>query len=254
MTIEKVTDGYRITRKGFEDTIFTDSSNNDVFWKDAVAFSQEKGTVLQSLIEAIAFRLEAQGTEQEEVANNNHQATRTGAFYFLDKGNLFVAIDDIADPRKNIVIARVKEGREADGRYGGFLPPKRKLKKVLSRAEKAGRIYEAPEQRLELSLEEQNGSSPYCNSKIVKILEGDLVEPYAEFLKNHDRDRGFVWSLERNAVQALLEEQKKDKVLVCPIALGPVTPGIISSLFANDIQFCKFYDGGIARGTKHKRA
>ncbi len=90
---------------GFETVKFTESSREDLVWPRAVKFAAGHDAVLQSVREAAAFRIEADGEDEA----NQLQATRTGAIYFRDGGKFYAAFDDSPTSEQNIILSRTAE-------------------------------------------------------------------------------------------------------------------------------------------------
>ena len=239
MTIQLVSQPqYKIEREGFEDFIFTESSKESLIWPKAVKFAADRNSVLQSLREAIAFRVEANGQDDA----NRYQATRTNAAYFMKNGTAYVAFDDTPDPAKNIVIARVQEGYDANKAGKELLIPfeDKQLKDLLIRAEKADRIKKLPNSNLELALPD------YVKNDVVRALEQDLAEPNAQFLKEKGFEKGYVWLLNPDQVG---KETDGKSAIVRPVGLGGGNFGGI-----DDVVACyDFVDGGRARGVRGAR-
>jgi hypothetical protein len=226
---------YKIERKGFEDLIYTESSKEAFIWPKAVKFAADRNSVLQSLREAAALRIEANGQDDAD----RYQTTRTGAVYFVKNGTAYVAFDDAPDPAQNIVIAHVQEGYDANKAGKEFLVPfkDKQLKDLLIRAEQADRIQKLPKSHLELAL------SDYVTNGVVQSLFGDVAEPYAQFLNEKSFKKGYVWLLNPDQVG---KETEGKSAIVRPVGLGGVVYYDVDGV---DADYC-FNLNGRARGVR----
>jgi hypothetical protein len=220
---------YRITgQPSLEGLTFTGSSKEYLEWPKAVKFCADKNSVLQSLREAVGFRAEANGADDAD----KYQVTRTVAVYFTDKsGKRYVAFDDIADPKKNIILARVREGYDAcEKKNVWHLPMNDKhVKQIMARAEKDGRVIEVPE------AQEWPLKDTYATQPLVKASMGDMAEANAQFLIGKGHKNGRVWTPEQTS---------EDKADVRAVGLGGGYNDLGSGVGAD----WQFDDGGRARG------
>jgi hypothetical protein len=193
MAIELISEPqYKVTgQPGLEGLTFTGSSKDYLTWPAAVKFCADKRSVLQSLREAAGFRSHADGADDADL----YQATRTAAVYFVEGGKRYVAIDDSADPEKNIILARAQEGYDACRKNDAWLLPfnDKHVKQIRARAEKDGRIVEVPKDT-EWSLKDSYAAQP-----IVKALLGDMAEANAAYLLKNDFKKGYVWTPEQTS-------------------------------------------------------
>jgi hypothetical protein len=234
---------YELETPGFENVEFTESSKEFLTWPKAVKFAADQNAVLQSLREAAAFRIEAQGKDDAD----RYQATRTCAVYFKDGNKFYVAFDDIPDTKENIVLARAIDGYEANKAGREFLLSKKDkhIAQFLKRAEKSDRIVQVVESPLELATKTNAGSSEFGSNKAVQALFGDIAELYAAILKSRDYDEGFVYVL---TPESLDKHVAGDKALVRPVGLGDDNYNCIY-VDANN----RFYYFGRARGVRRAR-
>lgn len=127
------------------------------------------------------------------------QATRSTAIYLRAGDKFYAAIDDTADPEKNIIIARAKEGYERCRAENRFLLPVSDalVKGALRRAEKSGRIVAVHNTICSLALKTKaiDGKSEFGQNDWNKAVLLDAAEPYAQMLNWFGVDRGRVWSL-----------------------------------------------------------
>jgi hypothetical protein len=225
---------------GFENVEFTESSKELLIWPRAVKFAADRNSILQSLREAAAFRIEAQG----KYAADHYQATRTGAVYFKDGNKFYVAFDDVPDAKENIVLARAIDGYEANKAGREFLLSKKdkQIAQLLKRSEKSDRIVEVIESPLELATKTTDGSSEFGSNKAVQALFGDIAEPYAAMLKSRKYDEGFVYVLTPESLDKQVDAQN---ALVRPVGLG----FDIYYVYAID----RFNGYGRARGVRRAR-
>jgi hypothetical protein len=170
----------RITgQPGLENLIFTASSNEKLSWPQAVSFCAERNSMLQSLPEAACFRCHADGADH----SNEQQVTRTAAVYFYKNGRRYIAFDDIADPKKNIILARAECGFRSCRRDGTWLLSMndKHVKQILARADRDGRI-------VELTHRHYAPMFYVFGARMAKAILGDMADTYAAFL----RRKGFA--------------------------------------------------------------
>jgi len=219
---------YELENPGFENVEFTESSKSFLIWPKAVKFAADQNAVLQSLREAAAFRIEAQGKDDAD----RYQATRTGAIYFKDSNKFYVAFDEIPDAKENIVLAHAVDGYEANKKSREFLLSKKdkQIAQLLKRAEQSNRIVEVVESPIELATKASDSSSEFGSNKTVQALFGDVAEPYAAMLESRDFNKGFVYVL---TPQNLDEHVAGDKALVRHVSLGDKYYSSIKYVYAD---------------------
>ncbi|MBI4150293.1 hypothetical protein HY488_02720 [Candidatus Woesearchaeota archaeon] len=208
---------YQIERKGFEDIVFTASSQEYLAWPAAVAFAKERNAVLQSAREAAAFRIEADGQDDD----NLYQPTRTVVAYFRDGNKWYAAVDDVADPKRNIVLARADEGYKAHKAHNKWVLPKRDgyVRSLLDRATKNERVFSVGEQSpLELVTKPQMGKSPFVANDGIKAILGDTSKNYARFLAKKGHPQVYFFQLTPETLERF--ELSNDNVEVRLVGLG----------------------------------
>ncbi len=237
---------YRITnRPGFEDVVFTESSDNNLILPDAVAYAKERDALLQSVRDAAAFRVEAQG----EHNSNRYQATRTASAYVKLDGTWYVAFDDAPDAARNIILGRAQEGYDSHRQHNTWALPKNDeyVKGMLSRAERGARIVEVAESLLELATKSVNGKSEFGSHPSIQALLGDVSEDYAAFLNEQNHARVFVYVLTPKTLEDL---GIGDRTEIRAAGLGVVDFDYLGSVSAGQ----RFdYVGGLARGVRRAR-
>jgi len=216
---------YKLTNTpGLEGVEFTESSKKDLFWPEAVKFAADQNAILQSVREAGAFRIEAEGKYDAD----NTQATRTGVIYFKDGSKFYVAFDDIPDARQNIILACVQEGYDASSKRRELLVSKKdkQIAQLLKRAEKndrIGQIAKNPVENaldvmaLELATKASAGSSEFGSNKVVQALFGDVAELYAGMLHKRNYDKGCIYLL---VPESLDKQVAGDKAIIQPVSLS----------------------------------
>lgn len=194
---------------------FIESPTGWMLLREAVMFAITKNWPLQSLREAVAFRLEAGGNYDADAYN----LTRTVAIYFVRNGSVYVAFDDSPSLEKNIVASYADEGYARNYYQEELMISMndRQLIDVLRSAEKSDRIQLLPFENLELVVRSVSEQTRYGTDSIVKSLIGDLAEPYAKFLRDKNIRRGCVWLLDHNYVKKTAGEAF---AIVRPVALG----------------------------------
>jgi len=180
---------YQIEHPAFKDVVFTASSPLPLnTLSHAIAFAQEKGGILESARESAAFRIEAK--RQDEA--NTLRVTRTAVAYFKDDDTWYAAIDDIADPKESIILTRGDRGYIAHRDENSWLVPRDDayLCGILKRAERTDRIAPVPQvSPLRLATQAASGTSPFGENALMRAIFGeDVVEAYARFLHNCNRD------------------------------------------------------------------
>jgi len=184
---------YKIERVGFERCLFSESSPDHLIVPDAVKFTASQGGILQSVEEAVAFQIEADGQDNSD----GHQATRTVVLYGSFNGKPLALLDD--DPVQNIVkSADMCYERETKG--GLFLKKDNSyVHAVIARAQKNNRVLELPGQArrgLEWKLEPEKG----------RAIFGSMTEPYAEFMRSKGHSEVLVYALTAAEVGRIKEE------------------------------------------------
>jgi len=236
--------------KIFEGTRFSQGSDH-LSWPEAVKFASEslERGVLQSAREAAGWRIAAQGKQHAD----KHQLTRTTAVYVKMNGKWYIAIDDIADPEKNIILTRAQELYDAHDKEGKCVLPKDDpyVKGILERAEKADRIVEVHEEgsvryeegSVKLSTAQKNGKSDFGQHATNQAIFQEVAEPHAQYLKRNYYDPCHCWTLTTEGVERL--HLKDNEVEVRGVSLGG------KSFFAYTL-FNKV-SGGSGRGTHVQR-
>ncbi len=242
MSIERVAQPfYRLARPDFGHIVFTRGSSESCLWPQAVTFARERGGVLQSAREAIAFRLEAGGQDQADL----YHATRTVALYFMDGSAFYAAIDDATDPEQNIILARAGEGHNAYQTQRRWTLPKtdRHIRGMLARAEKRDRVFTVDEKSpLELATEQAGGRSDFGNHSSTKAILGDVGEGYAEFLAEKCYGKGWTYTLTPTDLEPLKLGNRNVEVRL--VGLGSEN---VSDLYAISAAY-RCDSTGIARG------
>ena len=250
---------YEIDTPGFEGVEFTESSKDHLICPEAVEFAADRNSVLQSLREAAAFRIEAEGKEYHADRN---QPTRTGAIYFKNGNKFYVAFDDTPDPQQNIILARVRgvvRGvYDANSNDCAWTLSKKDehISQILKRAEKSDRIVEVVESALELATKANGGVSEFGSNKIVQALFGDVAEPYAAMLKSRTAmlksskyDKGSVYFMTPEMLGETVDEKN---AVVRYVGLCHGKYDRISGVCAS-CQFNYFGYAGYARGVRRAR-
>ncbi|MBI4141751.1 hypothetical protein HY484_02390 [Candidatus Woesearchaeota archaeon] len=232
---------YELTKlSGFDGVEFTDGSPSRLNWPNAVNFANERKAILQSVREAVAFRVDSGGVD----GSDDYQATRTGGVYFKEGDTIYLAVDDVADDSKNIVLARSQEGYSAHQSGNEWVLPKKDkhIFQFLKRAEITHRIVEVVESPLELATVRSGGVSEYGQNATVKVLMGDVSEHNAAWLKEHNYGVGKVYTLLPEYVSNKIKDDRE--VLIRPVGLDDLDVDVID----------QFNDSGRARGRVAQRS
>lgn len=235
---------YRIERKGFEDVEFTESSQVPLDLSAAVNFAAVHGAILQSAREAVAFYVEADGQEKA----NDSYATRTAVIFIKEGSRKYAVFDDIADKRKNIVLARSNEGYESyTTNYCWILPRTDKhVRAILKRANQSLRLVEVCDTTLEFSPFEVSRKSQSLKNRTLRAIIGNLSEPYAAFLQDKQRCIKVV-ALDRESPVPVPEDCVEVR-----------TVNFVGSMFRSEIIInfanacCNSYALNYARGAIHR--
>ncbi len=234
---------YKIDRPAFGDTVFTASSSDYLAWPAAVAFAREQNSVLQSAREVAAFRIEAKGHDSAD----EYQTTRTVVAYFHDGNAWHAAVDDIADPEQNIVLARAQEGYDAHSKQNTWSLPKTDahVRGLLERAGKTGRIYAVNDHSpLKLVTLQIDGKSAFGQDAGIQTILGDTSEDYAAFLTERKRNAGYLYHLTPKTLETL--DPSKEKAEIRLVGLGGVDDYDLNDV--NAYNRCDYY--GRARGVR----
>lgn len=238
-------DNFRITgRPGFERVVFTRSSPFDWIRPKAIALLEERGGVLQSTREAAAFRIEADSADDA----GQPQITRTIVMYFRHEGRWYAAVDDISDPQQNITLAQADEGYRIHQRYHkfAFLKKDARIRDLLARAEKAGRVFGVSDQiSLELTTEQTDGMSAFGQYEGNKAILGDVSEDYATFLARKGLNKSTFRQLTPERLERLMLGD--DKVEIRLSGLGDYGSFYLGGITAWD-ECC---DSGPGRGVRY---
>jgi hypothetical protein len=242
---------FRIELKGFEGLVYTESSKTSLDWLGAAKFVAEHNAVLQSLPEAVAFRIDARdGTHTGFDHSNEAQLTRTSEVFFVKNGQAYIAFDDIPDPAQNILIARAQEMNDARKEHKEFLVSleDRLVSNLLMRAEKASRITKLPSYNGELDMSYLHPEQYKWDSGVLRAVFGDIAKPYFEHLHYaHQCDYlGYFWL----GYPEHVYEAAGDKLAI----VKPVGLATLSHIISNN-KHCFIFDAdshalhnGYARG------
>ena len=243
MTIKTVVPSARyhtVSRKGFENVQFSDSSETSLVYPKGIDFVSKIDPVnpftLESLAESVVFRAEAVGTPEQKSAEL-YRNTRTTAVYLRDgAGTVLLAFDDSIDG--NLVLSLAQEGYKLNSKtpFEELLLPKSdaRVKAFLERAKK--RTHKSPGNSFSLSLQGE-----YSRNKTVKDMLGDSAKVNAQYLRKRNCPEGYVGIVPDTAV---IERAGTDHVLVRPCGLGGDDYYNIDNVYAND----QFNNNGRARG------
>ena len=184
--------------------MITPSSPSKLCLADAVRYTSNKSTILQSAREAAALRVLTLNNGFDY--SGEDQATRTAILYFKVGDKYFFAIDDEPD-ETNIVLSRTQEGFDfCDVKGVWFLPiGDGHVKKILKRAESRERLGEIRIPNIEsnslyitgfartslqpnyvdLSLKADNsGRCSFTMDSLIQSALGDYTEHYADLLRS----------------------------------------------------------------------
>lgn len=177
---------YKIENGAYKDAAFTTSSSCTRL-SDAITLTRKMGGVLQSAREATAFCIEANGADNANLA----QATRTVVAYVQVGDKWYAAVDDIADPEQNIVLAMHKQIDEKDTISLTETDPH--VRGILERAKRDSRMFLISKQSdLELATQPEEGISPFGLCAGIRAILGNDSQPeaYAAFLYSSGKKTG----------------------------------------------------------------
>lgn len=255
MTFEKMHQQYKITGlKGFRNLRFTESSNHPLSGPQAVEFAGERNSVLvernsvlQSVREALAVRIEAYGQDHSD----DWQWTRTAAILLQKGEKRYVAFDDHPDEQQNVLLAHIQEYEDylkdgSDSDVPWTFPAKNKIvSAMLKRARKSGRFVDVTgESDLELAVDADNGESEFGQKKIIVAACQDMAEPYARLLKYRGYRKG-TFTVDIGFTRRICPYNLEPGT----VAVHPVTVGFDDIVFCADHPINDFYARGV-RGVK----
>ncbi len=190
---------------------FGPSSDEGLNQPDAVRFAGQFG-ILQSAGEAVYARKKF-GDDVSWCI----QRTRTGAFYVVENGRVFVAFDDVADPVKNVVVRYAMEGYDDNKEGKEFLIRGNLLESVLVRAKDTKRFLEVPTTG---NIEARVVGSP-CDYErtpyFVAVFGQKMASVNAELIRNKKRTTGRLYLLSTETVR---KHAIDGKAIVRPVGLG----------------------------------
>jgi hypothetical protein len=184
---------------GFENVEFTESSGSRLTVPQAFEFARKHNSTLQSLREAMAVRIDANGMDHAD----DWQWTRTGAIYVPEGKKVYVAFDD------SFMEEFAQRGYDAHvANKPLILSAKDKpIVQAIERARDTKRFVEVAKQGdLEIAL------SKFGTHEIAVAVAQDMAAPYASHLKDKEYSNGHVWLLK--------PELAEGKVEVRPVGLG----------------------------------
>jgi hypothetical protein len=219
----------------FDNIEFGPSSAEKLNQPGAVAYAMNFG-ILQSAGEAVLARKKI----NDEVSRD-YQRTRTGAFYFVENGKVYVAFDDIADAVKNVVVRYAWEGFDDNREGKEFLIRGSLLESVLERAKDANRFLELPEDNVVKASVVGSPCDYELNPYFVAVLGKEMACVNAELIRNKKHSAGKLYLLSAETVR---KRAVDGKGLIRPVGLGD--GNVIDYVDAND----NFYGSGCARGVR----
>ncbi len=221
---------------GFEKAVFGPISDKYLNQPQAVEFTRKQGMIPPSLLEAIAVRAYSGDPKAWQF-----QKTRLGAFCFPCKGEVFVAFDDIPDPKKNLVIARAQEGYKLNNStpHKEFIVLGKTLREVLERAENDQRVLAVPKNGYFGASVAEYGTHP-C----FVAAEGHMALVNAWLIQSEHRDEGH---LTLPTPKYVLEHVKEGEALALPVGLGADFNVIYC------VSAINFDDVGLVRGISGAR-
>src|SRR3989338_4178864 len=222
-TIPKVTLHKTLHRWTIGDTEFSQSSATDLNILRGVEHIQDiypkDSFLLQSIEEAALFRA-CRVPDQETIAELFQYPTRTSIIYFLHRGEVMIAIDDIADPEKNIVYAlahgKLGSSTERHTNNHDYLIYERSKSLIQEHLERAKRrTFKHPSNIASILSFNLNGE--YQKDVIVKTILGKSTDVHAEYLKSKNSPVGLITLIDAPSVKKFIDD---DHVLVRPCGLG----------------------------------
>ncbi len=243
--------GFKLDQKGFEDLVFSLSSEQALTGPDAAKFARDQGDgfVLPSMREEAAFRITAQGADHSRL----YRLTRNVEIYFQAEDGLFYrAVDDTPNPEENMILnpRRCEEIFNAHQKKNNYLVLMEDpmLVGALARARKLGRVVPVLDARpLELSTTDESGRSEFGQNADARADLYDMAEPYAEYLRGENRLVGRIWPLTNSDLRTLGVDNKRAEIRAGALGDGNFYNFI---LVVGD----QFDGGGRARGVRHVSA
>jgi len=192
--------------------VFTGSSSKLNTRSEAMKFANDKGgCILQSLPEAAAFRIAAEGNYNAD----RYQFTRSAALYLHKNGKVYVGFDH--DIEKSMLLTYPQEGYDLQRKELILSLQEDSVKEACDRV----KLVEPSKLSLELRLDGQFSSNEY-----VQELLGEVAPAYESFLNGIcSSGNGYVWLLDREYIKGVLPN---DHVLIRPCALGGLSHGLLA--------------------------
>jgi hypothetical protein len=220
----------------FDNIEFGPCSDEWLNQPNAVSSAGAHGYILQSIGEAVLARKKINDEESWD-----YQRTRTGAFYVVENGKVYVAFDDIADAVKNVVVRYAREGFDDNNEGKEFLIRGSLLESVLERAKDANRFLELPEDNVVKASVVGSPCDYELNPYFVAVLGKEMACVNAELIRNKKHSAGKLYLLSAETVR---KRAVDGKGLIRPVGLGD--GNVIDYVDAND----NFYGSGCARGVR----
>ncbi len=241
--------GFKLNRKGFEDLVFSLSSEQTLTRPDAAKFARDQGDgfVLPSMREEAAFRIAAQGSDRS-------RSDRNVEIYFQgEDGGFYRAVCDTPNAKENMILnpRRCEEIFNAHQKKNSYLVAIEDLMVAgaLARARNLGRIVPVSDASpLELSTTAaEDGHSEFGQNADVRADLHDMAEPYAEYLRGENRPVGRVWLLTNQDLRNLGVTKERAE-----IRAGGFGDGYFVSI--NDlVVYDQFFNYGLTRGVRGAR-
>ncbi|MBI4450736.1 hypothetical protein HY642_02060 [Candidatus Woesearchaeota archaeon] len=196
----------RIDQPGFEDVVFVQLPKKYKYLPDSLEQLAQKKATLRSAREDAAYLIHAGKADY-----NNNRITRTYAVYFRDSGKWRAAVDDTADPKLNLVLAKAEEACTSHGRDRVWLVCESDIAEVIRRASRDGRVLELDKSPILLSTFASEGKTPFGQHPWVSAILQDMAEPYARFMYERKERTCTLYTLKPGVLEG-----------VCPVGMAEV--------------------------------
>ncbi|MDO8480205.1 MAG: hypothetical protein Q7S65_00140 [Nanoarchaeota archaeon] len=202
-------DQFTIERPGFERVFFTQSSRRQYvgpsydgvrMWEARKFMWRTSGSqdALPSVREEAAYRVEAYAPEWARSEGAMNSLTRTANLYFMNRGKVYVAVDDKMKRylkqfeketgehgkqklyKGNLIMrCSVDQMAKTFWENNQWTAERREVRDVLEKAADLGRVYRLTDRVREFDLKSSGGVEAFAADKAVRAYFGDLAEEYA---------------------------------------------------------------------------
>ena len=256
-------DQFKIERQGFERTFFTQSSRRPYVHpeRDGVRMWEAQRFMwrisnsqdaLPSVREEAAYRVEAYSPEWAVSEGAMDGLTRTANLYFMNRGKVYVAVDD--DMKRYLKqFEKQTEERDRQKLYKGNLimnttvdqmthtfwekgqwaVERKEVRDILDKSAELGRVFCLTDRVREFDLTRTDGIKAFVEDKAVRAYFGDLAQDYARMGNPEKAELRLLEPRKgqfRYAPENFEEHLQGGKVVIRAVTLGSLQhPGVNDS-------------------------